>query len=481
MHRQLRTALATATAAALTGGLLIVTASTATAATPSGAQGDFNGDGYRDVAVVSPLATVSGKSGGAVSILYGSKSGAGAAKIQTVTQDSAGVPGAAEKNDYFGGMSIAGDFDGDGYADLAVGSSGEDVGSDVDGGSVTILWGASGGLSGGTTVKDPSVSAHDHFGDLLASGDYNGDGKTDLAIASDQNVVDVYRGGFTKTGGTGGHYSVTAPVAKVPGPDLFNLTAGDVNHDGRADLLVDGYETTSAEEWNANYYLPGSPSGVTTTGIQKLPAGVISDIGDVNGDGYGDIVIGAQWDAEIPGSHKGGVVKVVYGTANGPDGGQDAINQDSPGVPGSGEADDIFGYEVTLGDINGDGMDDLAVGAPGEDLNGIADAGMVTVLYGSTTGFATTGAQSFAQDSPGVPGDNEKGDGFGGDVFLSDSDNDGKADLTVSSPWENNSDGYVVTFNSNGSKLAPTGKGYGLTATKISTAGTPMLGAGLTG
>ncbi len=126
-------------------------------------------------------------------------------------------------------------------------------------------------------------------------------------------------------------------------------------------------------------------------------------------------------------------------------------------------------------------MDDLAVGAPGEDLNGIADAGMVTVLYGSTTGFATTGAQSFAQDSPGVPGDNEKGDGFGGDVFLSDSDNDGKADLTVSSPWENNSDGYVVTFNSNGSKLAPTGKGYGLTATKISTAGTPMLGAGLTG
>ncbi|WP_328537627.1 FG-GAP and VCBS repeat-containing protein [Streptomyces sp. NBC_00344] len=481
MHRQLRTALATAAAAALTGGLLIVTASTASAA-PSGAQGDFNGDGYRDIAVVAPLATVNGKAGaGSVSILYGSKSGAGASKIQTVSQNSAGVPGDAEKNDYFGGMSIAGDFDGDGYADLAVGSSGEDVGSDIDGGSVTILWGASGGLSGGNTVKDPSASSHDHFGNLLASGDYNGDGRADLAIASDQNVVDVYRGGFTRAGGTGGHYSVTAPVQKVSGSDFFNLTAGDVNHDGRTDLLVDGFETDSADGWNSNYYLPGSASGVTADGAQKLPAGVISDIGDVNGDGYGDIVIGAQWDAEVPGSHKGGVVTVVYGTANGPDGGQDSINQDSPGVPGAGETDDVFGYELSLGDINGDGLDDLAVGAPGEDLNGVDGAGMVTVLYGSTDGFATTGAQALAQDTPGVPGDNEKGDGFGGDVFLSDTNNDGKADLTVSSPWENSSDGYVVTFNSDGTKLVPTGAGYGLTATKVSAAGTPMLGSGLTG
>ncbi|WP_371791319.1 integrin alpha [Streptomyces sp. NBC_01471] len=116
MHRQLRTALATAAAAALTGGLLVVTASTATAATPSGTRGDFNGDGYGDVAVTAPLASVNGTSGaGSVSILYGSKSGAGAAKVQTVSQNSAGVPGAAEKDDTFGGTAAAGDFNGDGY------------------------------------------------------------------------------------------------------------------------------------------------------------------------------------------------------------------------------------------------------------------------------------------------------------------------------------------------------------------------------
>ncbi|MGW3656310.1 FG-GAP-like repeat-containing protein [Streptomyces sp. NPDC005151] len=481
MHRQLRISLATAAAAALTGGLLIATTGTAAAA-PAGIQGDFNGDGYRDIAVTASGASVNGRTGaGSVSILYGSASGAGASKIQTVSQDSTGVPGGAEKNDYFGAMITAGDLNGDGYADLAVGAPGEDVGSDVDGGSVTILWGGSGGLSGGTTVKDPSAAGHDKFGGIVAAGDYNGDGKADLAISSDQNTVDIYRGGFTRTGSTGGHYRVTTPVAKVSGYDLFNLTAGDVNHDGRTDLLVDGYENDSAEGWNANYYLPGSASGVTTSGIRKLPAGVISDIGDVNGDTYGDIVIGAQWDADVPGSQKGGVVTVVYGTASGPVGGQDSITQDSPGVPGTGEKDDIFGYELSLGDINGDGMDDLAVGAPGEDLNGIVDAGMVSVIYGSPAGFATTGAQSFAQDTPNVPGSNEKNDGFGAEVFLSDTNNDGKADLTVGSPQENAADGYVVTFNSNGTKLAPTGKGYGLSAVKVSATGTPWLGGNMAG
>ncbi|MFF1839289.1 FG-GAP-like repeat-containing protein [Streptomyces sp. NPDC058231] len=481
MHRQLRTALATAAAAALTGGLLVAATGTASAA-PSGIQGDFNGDGYRDVAVTASGAAVNGKTGaGSVSILYGSASGAGASKIQTVSQDSTGVPGAAEKNDYFGSMITAGDFNGDGYTDIAAGSSGEDVGSDVDGGSVTILWGASSGLSGGTNVKDPSAGSHDRFGGIVTAGDYNGDGKTDLAISADQNFVDIYRGGFTKTGSTGGHYKVTTQVQKVPGFDLFNLTAGDVNHDGRTDLLVDGYESDSTEGWNANFYLPGSASGVTTSGTRKLPAGIISDIGDVNGDGYGDIVIGAQWDTDVPGSHKGGVVTVVYGTASGPTGGQDSINQDSPGVPGTGESDDVFGYEISLGDINGDGMDDLAVGSPGEDLNGVADAGMVSVIYGSPSGFATAGAQSFAQDTPGVPGGNEKGDGFGAEVYLTDTNGDGKADLTVGSPQENSADGYVVTFNSDGTKLVPTGKGYGLTAVKVSATGTPLLGGNMAG
>ncbi|MBT2396021.1 FG-GAP-like repeat-containing protein [Streptomyces sp. ISL-100] len=488
MHRSLRTTLATATAAALTGslltgGLLIAGAGAAVAA-PSGLQGDFNADGYRDLAVSASGATVKGQSGaGAVTILYGSPAGAGAQKIQTITQETPGVPGGAEKNDRFGGHTATGDFNSDGYADLAIGALLEDVGSDLDGGSLTVVFGGATGLTGGVTIPDPTPTQHDHFGSGVAAGDFNGDGKADLAAKADNNKVDIYRGGITKSGATGGRYTITTPVLPVQGEhDIFNLTAGNVNNDGRTDLIVDGYEGDSTGEYsyNANYYLPGSSSGITTTGAKKLPAGIITDIGDTNGDGFGDIVIGNMWD-DGAGSSKGGAVDVVYGTASGPTGGKDTITQDSPGVPGGSEAGDGFGWELSLGDINGDGLQDLAVGAPNEDLAGIADTGMVTVIYGTPNGFSTSGAQAIEQDTPGVPGASEKLDGFGGEVFLSDTTGDGKADLTVGVPWENAEDGYVVAFRSDGTKISTTGRGIGLTATGISATGTPRLGTNISG
>ncbi|MFE7274177.1 FG-GAP-like repeat-containing protein [Streptomyces sp. NPDC057623] len=480
MRKNLRTAVATAAAGALTGGLLVVAAVPAAAA--SGLEGDFNGDGYQDVAVSAPRASVAGHAtAGSVTVLYGSPTGAGAGKIQSLSQNSAGVPGGAEAGDGFGSHTSAGDFNGDGYADLAVGVPGEDVGSDTDGGTAVILWGGSAGLSGGTTVSDPAPGSHDSFGAPLAAGDYNGDGRADLAVGSDQNTVDVYRGGFTKSGATGGHYKVTTPVLKVQGNDIFNLTPGDVNNDGRTDLLVDGYEGETSGDYyfNANYYLPGSTGGVTTSGAHKLPAGLISDIGDIDNDGYGDIVIGNHWDAssDSAGAAKGGAVRVVWGTSAGPNGGTGTLEQNSDGIPGTSETGDAFGWELSLGDINGDGYDDLAIGSPGEDLNGVADAGMVSVLYGSTSGFQGGPAQSLAQDTPGVPGDNEKGDGFGGELLLTDTTGDGKADLTVGLPYENNRDGYVVAFASDGSKISTSGRGIGLTAAQVSASGTPLFGA----
>ncbi|WP_255950223.1 FG-GAP-like repeat-containing protein [Streptomyces odontomachi] len=483
MGKRLRVALATACASALTGGLFIAGTTSASAAT--GLQGDFNGDGYRDVAVSAPYAAVNGHTGaGSVSVLYGSPDGAGAGRIQTVSQDSAGVPGAAETDDYFGGFSTAGDFNGDGYADLAVAVTGEDVGSDTDGGTAVILWGGQSGLNGGTTVSDPAPTSHDHFGNLLVAGDYDGDGRADLAVSADNNKLDIYRGGFTADGTTGGHYTVTTPVLPVKGLDIFNLTPGDVNGDGRTDLLVDGFDgdAVDTDAYNENYYLAGATGGLTAAGAVHLPAGVISDIGDVDNDGYGDIVIGNDWDAgtDSAGIAKGGAVKVVYGTESGP-GGEDTVTQDSTGVPGASESGDGFGYEVSMGDVDGDGYDDLAIGAPGEDLNGIADAGMVTVLHGSSIGFREPRAQALAQDTPGVPGDNEAGDGFGGEVFLSDTTGDGKADLVVGVPWENGGNGQAVAFTSDGTQLDTAARGIGLTAAQVSSVGTPYFGAQLAG
>ncbi|MFD8071823.1 FG-GAP repeat protein [Streptomyces sp. NPDC059718] len=478
MHQRIRITLAATAAAALTGGLLAMSTGTASA-TGTGHKADFNGDGYADVAFSAGDAYVNGKKGaGQIVAMYGSASGLSATHRKTVSQDTAGVPGGAETGDAFGWTSAAGDFNADGYTDLAVGSSREDLTAGADSGTVTVLWGSAGGLTGGTNIADPAPAKGHRWGKALAAGDFDGDGKDDLAIGSSSSSVYVYKGGITSSG-YGGRYTVKAPIQSGSDAGPLNLTAGEVNGDGRVDLVVDGYETTSANGWNANYYVPGSASGLVASAAVKLQAGVITAIGDVNGDSYGDIVIGVDWDATsgVPGSVKGGKVRIIYGNASGP-GSATSISQETGNVPGGSETGDSFGLELHLGDVNGDGFQDLAVGAPGEDLGVYKDAGTVTVLYGSPNGLNTTsGTQLFSQDTAGVPGGNENYDGFGTEVHLDDVNGDGKADLTVDAIGENGGDGNVTVLLSNGSKIATTGAKAFSGTLGVSLTGSPRVGA----
>jgi hypothetical protein len=108
--------------------------------------------------------------------------------------------------------------------------------------------------------------------------------------------------------------------------------------------------------------------------------------GDFNGDGYDDLAIGVpneDYPNTVPDS---GGVNVLYGTPSGLDSdGSQFWSQDSPGILGSAEAFDYFGYSLTAGDFNGDGHDDLAIGVPEESIGSIPDAGGVNVLYACTT------------------------------------------------------------------------------------------------
>ncbi|MEU0898069.1 VCBS repeat-containing protein [Streptomyces massasporeus] len=484
---RVRLALATAAAAALTGTLLSATAGPATAADGTYAsRADFNGDGIGDVAFSASGAYVSGKKdAGQFVVLYGTKTGVSSAKRSAISQNTTGNPGTAEAGDVFGADSAYADFNGDGYDDLAVSSPMEDVGSDKDGGAVAVLWGSAQGITGkGVSIADAAPTKHDRWGRNLAAGDFDGDGKADLAVGNTSNTVYVLKGGISASGtAVKGRYGVKAPVqASGDGSGPLNITAGDVNGDHRTDLVVDGFETATGQYWNTNYLLPGTSSGLSAVGAQPLKSGVITGIGDVNGDGFGDIVTGMHWNktddgVTFPGASDGGKVWITYGTAGGA-GSTTGITQNTGNVPGSSEKNDYFGYELDLGDVNGDGYQDLVVGVAGEDIGSVTDAGQLVVLYGSASGINTSsGTQSFAQSTAGVPGSDEKGDFLGTDVKLDDVTGDGRADVLAGS-YENDGNGAVLYLPSNGTKITATGsRTVSPSDSGVSTTGYPNFGA----
>ncbi|MEU3557628.1 FG-GAP-like repeat-containing protein [Streptomyces fragilis] len=480
MHRNTRTTLATVAAAAVTGGLLTFAAS-ATAVAVDGtvaSQADFDNDGIADVAS-SATATVAGKAeAGEVVVAYGVQgTGLTSTRRSLVSQDTSGVPGSAEAGDRFGDETAYADFDGDGYDDLAVGAPGEDLGTDKDAGMVTILWGSANGITGAGAVQidDPASSSHDQWGRLLAAGDFDGDGRQDLTVGTSKSKVYVFKGGINRKGTYGSRQTVQTPIMTDATP--FNLTAGDVNG-GATDLVVSGYEPT--EGWTRNFLLFGTASGLDAAGAQELRPGIISGVGDINHDGYGDVVSGAMWNATnedgttVPYSAKGGKVWITYGSEYGV-GTVQGITQDTSGIPGASESNDMFGHELDLGDVNGDGFLDLAIGVAGENVDGVTDTGSVLVLYGKASGITGTGAQYIDQNTAGVPGSNEKGDMFGIDVKLDDVNGDAKADLVVGS-GENDYNGAITYVPSTGGKISGTGRSLSPSALGVSTAGRPGVG-----
>jgi hypothetical protein len=399
------------------------------------AAGDFNGDGFADLAAGASGENVGGApDAGALSVLYGSAGGLTTSGGRLFTQ----VAGLVEAGDQFGSALAAGDFNHDGFADLAAGAPIEAVGALEFAGAVSVLYGSAAGLTttGGRLFTQVAglVEAGDQFGSALAAGDFNHDGFADLAAGAPgesvpgadggAGAVSVLPGsaaGLTTTGGR----LFTQVAGLVEGGDQFGsaLAAGDFNHDSFADLAAGapGENVGSTVDAGAVSVLPGSAAGLTATGgrlftqVGGLPErfdlfGFALTAGDFNHDGFADLAAGAP-NEDVGTLDAAGALSVLYGSAGGltTSGGR-LFTQ----VAGLVEAGDEFGEQLASGDFNHDGFADLAAAAPTEDVGRVQKAGAVSVLPGSAGGLTSTGGRLFTQNSPGVPGTAETFDQFGG-------------------------------------------------------------------
>ncbi|MET9757952.1 VCBS repeat-containing protein [Streptomyces sp. NPDC006372] len=415
---------------------------------------DFNGDGYQDLAVAAPRGKVDGQArAGYVAVVYGSAKGLDLTHKQVISQNTPGIPGAAEADDDYGDGIAAGDLDGDGYADLVVGAPGEDVGEVTSAGTLAVLWGGKQGLSGGTAVATGTEEDRVRS-ETPALGDFDGDANLDLATGNR-----LLSGPFDRTTGAAKSRTLAFEAAEYFTDDV---ASGDVDHDGITDLVALIHDYSDDDMHDPDYkhrravYLRGTPDGLSAPVPLNNPDGTRMrggeslGIGDVNKDGFGDLVIGRPLDGsgEVPVEPqlKGGQIGVVYGSADGPDTSRTTIvTQDTPYVPGGSEWSDGFGRGISVADVNNDGYADVSTGSPGESIGEVYAAGQITVLKGGKSGLSGDGSYSMNQNTKNVPGEAEPNDFFGADTKLLDVNGDGRAELFAGATGENR-DGGVWAF-----------------------------------
>jgi len=442
------------------------------------ATGDFDGDGYEDLAIGIPSEDIGAISGaGAVQVLYGGANGLSATFDQLWDQDSPGLLGVAEAGDWFGSAVATGDFDNDGYDDLAVGIYFEDIGAIVNAGAVQILYGSASGLSANGNQlwfqDSPGIGDQaeegDGLGRSLAAGDFSNDGFDDLAIgipwedigAISAGAVQILYGtasGLSATGNQFWHQDSSGIQGMAEEGDLFGyaVATGDFDNDGYDDLAVGVYgeDIGAIVDAGVVQILYGGSSGISATGdqwwAQDNPGllgtaesgdffGVALAVGDLDGNLFDDLAIGIPSE-DIGAIVDAGAVQTLYGGASGLSAnGNQLWSQNSPGIRDQAEVDDFFGWSLAAGDFDDDLFDDLAIGVLQEDFGSPVDvlfAGIVQVFHGSASGLSATRNQLWAQDSPGILDTGEANDAFGWSLAAGDFSNDGFDDLAIGIPLE---------------------------------------------
>jgi hypothetical protein len=325
----------------------------------SGIDSDFDGDGYADLAVGAQDWSQLDEElsfPGTVTIMYGSRDGLTHRRTQTLTSDDVGTEPASEG---FGGALAPGDFNGDGYADLAIG---DDLGTTGLTGEVWVVHGSPSGLTTLGSQKwsqdSPGIGgvdeSGDNFGSTLVAADFGRGDQDDLVVGA--------------SGEDGGAGAITV---------LYGTSRG---------LSATGTQYFT----QATPGIPGKRAGLEAFGDTLAAA-------DLGRTGHADLVVGV-WGDVVAGAEEAGSLNVLYGSASGLTAtGAQLWNQRSRGIAGRPVAADRFAFALAAGDFDGDGTADIAVGAPD---NG--SSGLVHVLYGSKRGLSSSGAQTLSRRTRGL-------------------------------------------------------------------------------
>ncbi len=362
------------------------------------ATGDFNGDGIDDLAVGSPFEDVSGVSGaGAVVVSYGSEFGLKPEGAQLLLQSDGD---ALEFAASFGWSLAAGDFDDDGYDDLAVGAPSADYDANlINIGYVFVYAGGPEGLSYWHYLWQPgaggTAEAHDAFGTSLCVGNFDGlsGSYEDLAIGSPGEDSDA-GAVFYFTGGSNGLLNGSSGWRK-------QSTYGGTNVAG--DKF--GYSVAAAHVW---------------------------------GNEYDELIVGTPFK-EVAGTVDAGIVWVILGTSTGPSTtSAESIEPDEDDLVNQPYPNGFFGWAVAGGRFFGGSFDGVAIGEPGRSYFGHPESGRVVVGRGSLLGlnFVDANAIALFQDDAGWALGND--DGFGRALAAGFYDtSDGYEDLAIGSPTDN--------------------------------------------
>jgi len=393
--------------------------------------GDINGDGFDDLLIGAP--TVFDGAPGAAYVVFG-QAAAFAPTIDLTTLDGSNGFGFVNGIELGESVAAAGDVNGDGFDDIIVGAPG----ADATPGNAYVLFGHAGGfgatidlstLDGTNGFRIDGAGPYDNLGYAVSgAGDINGDGFDDLVIGVGNASVNGDSSGATYVVfGHDGGFPVSINVAALDGTNGFRLdgtaandsagdtvsAAGDVNGDGIDDIVIGSFAA------NASYVVFGHAGGFNASmdlsaldgsnGFRLDASGplVVSDAGDVNGDGFADLLIGAFLD-DTKGTDAGAAY-VVFGHADG-----FAATIDLTALDGTdgfrldgAAAGDLAGLSVSAaGDVNADGFDDLLVGAPEASPDGVASAGTAYVVFGGDFGCQAMPVNVAVAGSPGGGGIN---------------------------------------------------------------------------